>query len=150
MFIHVFTSSCQGSASDKTNGLKLKKHSHKGFNSLYRAVSSVNPEDGITIEDIAATRIQNAFRRFKVSYIFIYSKLLFICYILLNSSSCLLMMISLYTFFSNILCSLLVEYLIFTMICDFSYRNSPAFTSPYICKHLRSRIHIWFLRWIWC
>ncbi|XP_039126274.1 protein IQ-DOMAIN 1-like [Dioscorea cayenensis subsp. rotundata] len=55
----------KGSASDKTNGLKLKKHSHKGFNSLYRAVSSVNPEDGITIEDIAATRIQNAFRRFK-------------------------------------------------------------------------------------
>ncbi|KAJ0989362.1 hypothetical protein J5N97_007718 [Dioscorea zingiberensis] len=55
----------KGSVSDRPNGLKWKNHSHKGFNSLYRAASSVNPEDGITIKDIAAIRIQTAFRRFK-------------------------------------------------------------------------------------
>nr|CAD1843263.1 unnamed protein product [Ananas comosus var. bracteatus] len=54
----------KGSASQQSNGFKQRNQANKRFSKLLIAACNGN-DSGITIEDLAATRIQTAFRRYR-------------------------------------------------------------------------------------
>lgn len=64
---HAYGALEQGTSSQQSNGLKWRNLSHRKSHKLYNGASSGNPDYGrMSIEDLAAIRIQTAFRGFRV------------------------------------------------------------------------------------